>query len=160
MFPGKQRNSFWPEVSSRDLQERSKKYVHFKHFTTFKSVKKNNYLFNRFFYWVQRTAWCAWWEAMAPEKRSRSSSARLRRPLRAFCSVANIWSNPASSTTTRTSTYPGSGTWTSAKTGIKNVSVLLPFFTLHILWAQPCKSGCSVFSASPPPPLLLLYFSS
>lgn len=67
--------------------------------------------------------WCAWWEATALEKRSRSSSARLRRPLRAFYSAANIWSNPASLTTTRMSTYPGSGTWTSAKTGIKQMSL-------------------------------------
>lgn len=67
---------------------------------------------------LQWTTRPSWWGATGPDQSRRSLWARPERRPRAWCHTASTWSSPGSSTTTRLSTWSGSGTWPSRRTGI------------------------------------------
>lgn len=120
----------------------------------------SNWLFCVFLQWTR----ChTWWEVMDQGQRSMSLSARLMRLLKACCHVITIRSSLASSMTTRTSIWPGSGTSTSLRTGMSREGasegwVLSPPSLVSLLhypvqaasqWSNQ-KAPCSVSSISLP----------
>lgn len=75
---------------------------------------------------LQWTARASWWGATGPNQSPRSLWARPGWPARACCRTASTWSSPGSSTTTRWSTWSGSGAWPSRRTGINRSGGVRP----------------------------------
>lgn len=104
---------------------------------------------NLFTIWAERWAWCkdltfplvcwqltsqtTWWAAMGRVVLNTTSWLRWRRRPRACWPVATTSSNPSSPTTTSTTTCPGSGTWTSRKTGKTKRGLCV--------WSWGCRGG-------------------